>query len=107
MNQSVLRFLVAASMCIGAGAAQAQRMVVVNGLRLNAEQIAWLEQRSCAPVPDGSYWLDLRTGAWGYAGWPQRQGFVGAACRTPSSAPRRSLSERGMLYRPGELINGR
>lgn len=106
MNKLVLQLLVAASMTAGAGVAHAQRMVVVNGQRLDAAQIAQLEQRNCARVPDGRYWLDVRTGAWGYAGWPQVQGVVGAACNASRPRPR-SLSERGMLYRPGEIVNGR
>ena len=106
MNKSFLRFLVAASICAVSCAAQAERLVVVNGLRLNATQIAWLDERNCAPVPDGRYWLDLRTGAWGYAGWPQQRGYFGAACSAARSQ-HRSLSERGLLYRPDEIITGR
>ncbi len=106
MNKSVLRLLVAASMAAGTGAAHAERLVIVNGQRLDVGQIAWLEQRNCAAVPNGRYWLDLRSGAWGYAGWPQVQGYLGAACGAARSQPR-SLSERGLLYRPGEIINGR
>jgi hypothetical protein len=106
MNKPVLLLLAAASLSAGARAAHAERSVVVNGLRLDGGQIAWLEQRNCAAVPNGRYWLDLRSGAWGYAGWPQVQGYLGAACGAARSRPR-SLSERGLLYRPGELINGR
>lgn len=110
MNKSVLQLFVAVSIWAithAAHAAHAQRMVIVNGQRLDPIQITWLEQRNCRPVPNGSYWLDLRTGAWGYAGWPQVQGYVGAACGGPPSPSRKSLSERGLLFRPGELINGR
>lgn len=67
--------------CLVATAAAAQaRYVVVNGQRLSSPQIAQLERLSCAEIPDGRYWLNAATGAWGYAGGPQ-QGWVGDACR--------------------------
>lgn len=75
------------------GAAEAQsRYVVVNGMLLNDDQVAQLDQAQCAYIPDGEYWLDVRTGAWGYAGIPGVQGYLGAGCR------RKSLSERGQLF---------
>src|SRR5690349_2693540 len=77
------------------------RMVVVNGQRLNDMQVASLEQRACTAIPNGSYWLDLRTGAWGYAGDPRVRGVFGEYCgRQP-----KSLSERRRLYRPGEILS--
>lgn len=88
-----------------AGAAHAQRLVIVNGERLGRMQIEQLDRLNCSPVPDGRYWLDPRSGAWGHAGNPLRQGFVGEACRRESRP--KSLSERGLLYRPGEILNGR
>ena len=94
--------LIAALLCTGA--AHAQRVVIVNGERLTPTQLAWLEHFNCTPVPNGSYWLNLQTGAWSYAGTVQRQGFVGDACR---NTRHRSLSERDRLFRPGEIINGR
>jgi hypothetical protein len=106
MNKSVLRLLMVTSMAAGTSVAHAERLVIVNGQRLDSGQIAWLEQRNCAAVPNGYYWLDPRTGAWGYAGWPLVQGYLGSACGAARSQPR-SLSERGQLYRPGEIINGR
>lgn len=96
--------LTLAALASGSAVANPQRLVVVNGQRLDDAQIAWLEQRHCAPIPNGSYWLDPRNGAWGYAGRPRAQGVLGAPC---TASERRSLSERGLLYRPGEIINGR
>jgi hypothetical protein len=83
-------------------AAYAQsRTVVVNGQRLSDVQVASLEQRACTRIPNGSYWLDLRTGAWGYMGNPRVQGVFGEYCgRQP-----KSLSERRQLYRPGEILS--
>ena len=64
MNKSALLCLASASLCAGsAWAMHDERVVIVNGQQMNSAQIAWLDQRHCAPVPNGRYWLDLRTGA--------------------------------------------
>jgi hypothetical protein len=69
------------SLLMPAADATAQaRWVVVNGQRLDDAQIAELARRNCRDIPDGAYWLDTRTGAWGYAGNPQVQGAFGEAC---------------------------
>jgi len=103
------RFLLpvlSASALAGAALAQpAPRFVVVNGELLGPRQLWQLDQASCTHVPDGSYWLDHRSGLWGYAGQPRAQGHLADGCRAPQRRP--SLSERGLLYRPGEIINGR
>jgi hypothetical protein len=84
------------------GAAPAQtRMVIVNGQRLSDAQVAYLERRACAAIPNGRYWLNSQTGAWGYAGRAQVQGVLGDAC---GRQRRKSLSERRQLYRPGEIL---
>jgi hypothetical protein len=84
------------------GAAYAQsRMVVVNGQRLNDAQVASLEQRACSRIPNGAYWINLQTGAWGYANNPRVQGVFGEMC----GARQPSLSERRQLYRPGEILS--
>ncbi|MGZ5224939.1 MAG: hypothetical protein ACXWCS_12285, partial [Burkholderiales bacterium] len=50
------------------GAASAQtRSVIVNGQRVSDAQVAYLEHRACTAIPNGRYWLNLQTGAWGYA----------------------------------------
>lgn len=85
---------------IGSAAAQ-MRYVVVNGQRLSDGQIAQLDRMQCTFIPNGRYWLNMRSGAWGYAGNPIRQGWLGDLCRTTQR--HRSLSERGMLYTPGDL----
>jgi hypothetical protein len=85
-----------------AGAAHAERWVVVNGLRLNLDQIQLLEGISCRPIPNGAYWLDTGSGIWGYAGDPRPQGHIKDGCTNSQRRP--SLSERGLLYSPGELL---
>ena len=77
------------------------RHVVVNGERLGPAGLRRLDAASCLRVPNGRYWIDMRSGIWGYeGGWAQ--GRVGDNCRNKSR--RKSLSERGLLYSPGELL---
>jgi hypothetical protein len=89
------------SLAVGTPVSAQGRFVVVNGQRLNDTQVAHLERRACTPIPNGRYWLDPQTGAWGYAGNPSVQGVLGEAC----GQQRRSLSERRQLYRPGEILS--
>ena len=78
--------------------ASAARYVIVNGRALSPEQIQKLDQLACIPVPDGSYWL-RNDGAWGYAQDLAPRGRLGDYCRMPG------LSERRLLYRPGEILS--
>jgi len=77
----------------------AARNVIINNQRMNNAQLQYLDQLSCTYIADGNYWLNVSTGQWGYAG-SGAQGYLGDNCNTR----RRSLSERGMLYSPGELL---
>lgn len=98
----VLRLLLFSVCTFSIGSVFAQmRYVVVNGQRLSDRQIAHLDRIQCTFIPNGHYWLNMRTGAWGYAGNPIRQGWLGDSCRRPQR--HRSLSERGLLYTPGDL----
>jgi hypothetical protein len=90
-------------LAVGGPASAQTRWVIVNGQRVSDAQVAYLEQRACARIPNGQYWLNLQTGAWGYARNPRVQGVLGQACAPQQR--RKSLSERGLLYRPGELLN--
>jgi hypothetical protein len=68
-------------MCLTGSAASAQsRWVVVNGQRMSDAQAAELDRLQCVVVPNGSYWLNPRTRAWGYAGNPRVQGVLGEHC---------------------------
>jgi len=76
---SVAIFLIGmavSSQSIGAG-----RNVVVNGLRMESTQLAYLDQVHCMAIPDGNYFLaQVGTGtwAWGYATLPGVvQGYLG------------------------------
>ena len=98
--------------CWVSSAVQAQsRLVFVNGMRMSDQQVMQLEYFACTRIPNGSYWLNVYNGAWGYMGNWNVQGYFGDQCGLPANAQanqrRQSLSERGMLFRPGEIINGR
>lgn len=100
MNANAIFIITALITGLTATQVLAARYVVVNGQRLNPNQIQYLDQLSCGYVPDGRYWLDARSGIWGYEnGGPQ--GHISADCNTQR---RPSLSERGLLYSPGELL---
>lgn len=77
----------------------AGRSVVVNDQQLNATEIQYLDQLSCSYIADGNYWLNTSTGLWGYKGGAA-QGYISDNCNTRKP----SLSERGLLYSPGELL---
>lgn len=82
----IIRGCASAAACamalFGADAATAQsRWVFVNGLRLSDVQVVALARMNCSDIANGSYWLDLRSGAWGHAGSPVTQGVLGDGCR--------------------------
>ena len=86
----------------GLGIAYAERFVVVNGYRLSIPDIQNLERIRCGPVPNGRYWLNMWSGLWGYEGNPRPQGHIKDNCYKPQRRP--SLSERGMLFSPGDWV---
>ena len=79
----------------------AAAQVIVNGQLLNQRQINRLTAYSCGPIFPGRYWLNMQTGYWGYAGSRRVMGHIRARCR---GTRRKGLSERGLLYSPGELL---
>lgn len=100
MKPVILRLIVALLLCAPVVVDAQGRHVVVNGQRMGPADLHQLDAASCARVPNGRYWIDMRTGVWGYeGGWAQ--GRVGDYCR---QSRRKSLSERGLLYSPGELL---
>ena len=84
------------------GSANAERYVFVNGMRMNHMYMAALDQWHCGYVPNGNYWLNINTGVWGYANNPVPQGNITDNCGYSTRRP--GLSERGLLYSPGELL---
>ncbi|MGE3872153.1 MAG: hypothetical protein AB7F74_04255 [Parvibaculaceae bacterium] len=77
--------------------AHAGRFVIVNGQFMSPAQIQRLDRLACIAIPNGAYWL-RNDGLWGYSGDPTPRGTLGDYCHRPS------LSERRMLYRPGEIL---
>lgn len=98
-----LALTIVSTLLVMASPALADREVVVNGHLLSGEQASRLDSLSCTLIPDGRYWV-APNGAWGYEGNPYRMGFVGEQCGRAEASQRKSLSERGLLYYPGELL---
>lgn len=81
MRERLLAPALATVLCLTGAAASAQsRWVFVNGQRMSDAQVAELDRLQCVAIPNGAYWLNSRTGAWGYAGNPRVQGAFGEAC---------------------------
>ncbi|MBC7983529.1 MAG: hypothetical protein H7Y02_06720 [Candidatus Obscuribacterales bacterium] len=76
---------------------------------MSNQQVAQLEYFHCAHIPNGWYWVNVNNGAWGFVGNWQVQGYFGDQCNLPSNYQarqrRKSLSERGLLYSPNEILN--
>lgn len=99
MNKRSHRLAALALLAAAFPTAALARYVVVNGQRVTDADLAWLDQISCSVVPDGHYWIDMRSGIWGYPG-SDAQGHIADNC----NRHRPGLSERGLLYSPGELL---
>jgi len=106
MTHRLKILLVACSLLVANAAFAQTRWVFVNGQRMNDRQVAQLEFFACTAIPNGSYWLNLSNGAWGYVGNLTVQGFFGDQCNLQARNQRKSLSERGLLYSPGEILRG-
>lgn len=82
-----------------AAAQSPARLVIVNGAVMNEAQLLVLDAVNCgSPVPDGRYWLDANTGAWGFQGDPQ-QGVIGAQCRAAQAPRQTAQSECQARYK--------
>jgi hypothetical protein len=85
LHLAALRGVALIAACMSASGVAAQsRWVIVNGERLSDAQVARLARIQCTEIPNGAYWLNERSGAWGYAGNPQVQGHLGDLCRGAS-----------------------
>ena len=58
------------------------RDITINGYRLNEQELAYLDGVAGSPVPNGNYWLDPQSMAWGVVGNPQPMGIVGGGGQT-------------------------
>lgn len=87
-------------------AQQRFRQVVVNGALMNQGQLMVLDALNCgSPVPNGRYWLNIQTGAWGYQGGGQ-EGFIGENCSAAKTQPGRG-SEKSECERQYRLHEDR
>ena len=103
MKRNNIHGLIGLALILSVTGAYAEQTVIVNGQRLSFQQIQHLEQIHCGPIENGAYWLDLNSGLWGYAGNPIPQGYISDNCYQ-QDRHRPGLSERGLLYSPGELL---
>ena len=90
-------------MTSGSAAAQtpAPRTVVINRVKIPDDTVRLLQQKFGAAIPDGKYWYDNISGAWGLEGGPT-QGFTYAGL--PLGGPLRADASNGNT---GIFINGR
>jgi hypothetical protein len=72
--------------------ANAQDWYYING---QPASLSWAQAMAARGLPYGNYWLHSN-GNWGFEGNPEVVGNING--RQPS------LSERGRLYSPGELL---
>lgn len=73
--------------CLPVLAQQMSRQVIVNGAWMNKAQLVVLDALNCgSPVPDGRYWLNTQTAAWGYQGGGQ-EGVIGEDCSGSQDRP--------------------
>src|SRR6185503_7048646 len=101
----ILVALLIGSLCWGGmaapGVAQPARSVVVNGVQLSLQHVSDLERLYRVPVPNGRYWYDPLSGAWGLEGGPaQGQMHPGLAL----GGPLRPDASRGTTR---VFVNGR
>jgi hypothetical protein len=72
---------------LSSGAALADREMVVNGHAMTPAQITEIERLACRTLPDGEYWLDTKSGVFGYVDNPRPQGRLRDSC---NRLPRRA-----------------
>ncbi|WP_299414458.1 hypothetical protein [Acaryochloris sp. IP29b_bin.148] len=108
MNRNLKHILLTAALSLNllpmAVMAQEGRYVVVNGQRMTPQQLAVLDRVNCTRIQNGRYWYNPYTKLWGYEGNPYPQGRAGEACYQQQTPRQPSLSERGLLFSPGELL---
>jgi hypothetical protein len=80
--RSISSAAIAAALLACGAPAHASRIVIVNGALMSPASLDKLDRAACARIPDGSYWLNTRTGAWGYVGDSHAQGVIGERCVT-------------------------
>ena len=74
------------------------RDITINGYRLSEQELAYLDAVAGAQVPNGNYWLDPQSMAWGVVGNPQPMGVVGGGTQ-PSQGQSPHWADVGQNYR--------
>ena len=74
------------------------RVITINGYQLSPDEIAYLDAVAGGQVPDGNYWLDPQSMAWGIVGDPQPRGVIGYGGGQSAGQPPH-WSEVGQNYR--------
>jgi len=77
------------------------RTIVVNRVELSDQDIAFLDQLTMSRTPDGRYWYDAVSGAWGLEDGPAI-GFTAAGLALPGPPPADISAGSG-----GVFFNGR
>lgn len=89
-----------------ASAQSMPRIVIVNGKIMNSAELLVLDTVNCGTaVPDGQYWLNINTGAWGFQGGRQ-QGIIGEQCRAATYATPRQRGNAGGTWEDRMIGNG-
>ena len=65
------------------------------------EELDKLDRADCRTLPDGNYWLNRRSGTWGFAGERMVQGRIGDGCRANKRAVPKSRSIARPAAEPG------
>lgn len=89
------------SFALAGPAVSQSRNVTINEVRLSDVQLQALEQHSRVRIPDGAYWYDRMSGAWGFTGGPT-MGFTLAGLDV--GGPLQADASHGNT---GVFINGR
>src|SRR4051812_25472077 len=100
MRRRLIRLGIAFCLATAAMPAAAQALYTINGRPPPYDVVRYMATHG---LPPGDYWLDAY-GNWGAVGIAQPLGNIYQDA-TPQRRP--SLSERGMLYRPGEILGSR
>ena len=59
--------------------ASSERHIHMNAQHLTTQFIIKLDKKNGATVPDGDYWLNSKTGQWGFEGSPKVMGTINTA----------------------------
>jgi hypothetical protein len=76
------------------------RYVIVNGKLMNATELAILDNVNGEYIPDGRYWLNYATGAWGYENGPM-EGILGEDSNSTGAFSYDNIKDDFCVRNPG------